>query len=463
MTPPYAGRKTMQLTFLGATKTVTGSRYLLTVDSKKILVDCGLFQGYKKLTLRNWKKPPIHPAHIDAVILTHAHIDHSGYLPLLIKNGFKGKVFCTHGTKDLCSILLPDSGHIQEEDADRANRYGYSKHKPALPLYTREDALYALKQFQTVNFDEPHDLFNILTFTFLPAGHIIGASMVRIEHRNTSLLFSGDLGRPHDPIMKPPAKVSAIDYLVIESTYGDRLHERSNPMDQLAEVINDTVQGGGSVVIPAFAVARAQSILYFIYHLKKARRIPDIPVFLDSPMAQDVSDLLIDYAGEHYLTKEQCKDICNTARYIRTPSESKSIDEMTEPVIIISASGMLEGGRILHHLKVYLLDERNTILLTGYQDPGTRGDRLLRGEPEIKIHGEMYPVNARVVAMSNLSAHADYQEILDWLKNFKQKPKKVFITHGDQDSTASLKDKIENTFNWKCVIPEYLQTEKLSN
>lgn len=451
----------MQITFLGATKTVTGSKYLITVDSKKILVDCGLFQGYKELRLRNWNKLPIDPHQIDAVILTHAHIDHSGYLPLLVKNGFKGKIYCTQGTKDLCAILLPDSGHIQEEDANRANKYHYSKHKPALPLYTREEAIRAIDQFSPIDFNEPTQLFDSLTVTLLPAGHIIGSSLVKLEHKNKSLLFTGDLGRPHHPVMKAPAIIHSADYLVVESTYGDRLHDRSNPLDQLAETINSTVANGGSIVIPAFAVGRSQDILYYLYQLKNDNRIPNIPIFLDSPMAQNVSDLMASHADEHRLTRDQCHAVCQIAHYVKTPDESKELDQSPAPSIIISASGMLEGGRVLHHLKVFLRDHRNTVLLTGYQDPGTRGDRLQRGETEIKIHGEMVPVRAKIVAMSNMSAHADYEEILGWLKHFTHKPIKTFITHGDQDSTASLKSKIEQTLGWKCEIPDYLQSATL--
>lgn len=451
----------MQLTFLGATETVTGSKYLLTINSKKILIDCGLFQGYKELRLRNWQRLPIDPHHIDAVILTHAHIDHSGYLPLLVKNGFRGKIYCTQGTKDLCSILLPDSGHIQEEDANRANRYGYSKHKPALPLYTMEDGIRSLDQFYAINFEEPYQLFEALSFTFFPAGHIIGSSIVQLKHQNKSILFTGDLGRPHHIVMKPPAIITSANYLVIESTYGDRLHDRSNPLDQLAKVIQETVVNGGSVIIPAFAVGRTQDLLYLLFLLKKEKRIPDVPIFLDSPMAQNVSNLLAHYTNEHRFSRELCKKICKIAKYVKTPDESKIIDQYSIPVIVISASGMAEGGRILHHLKVFLTDYRNTILLTGYQDPGTRGDRLVRGEAEIKIHGGMVPVRARIVSMNNLSAHADYQEMLDWLKNFKRPPQKVFITHGDQSSTLSLKKKIEEKFNWQCIIPNYLQTEIL--
>lgn len=452
----------MKITFLGATKTVTGSKYLITIDSKKVLVDCGLFQGYKELRLRNWGKLPIDPHEIDAVILTHAHIDHSGYLPLLVKNGFKGNIYCTRGTKDLCAILLPDSGYLQEEDARRANKYGYSKHTPALPLYTMEDGILALDQFVTLNFNESLKLFDTLSVKFLPAGHIIGSSLVYLEHRNKSILFTGDLGRPNHPIMKPPANITSADYLIVESTYGDRLHDRSNPLDQLAQVIQQTAARGGSVIIPAFAVGRTQDLLYYLYILKKENRIPNIPIFLDSPMAQDVSDLLSRYSGEFRFTKELANTICKIAKYTKTSEESKSIDQYNGPIIIISASGMAEGGRILHHLKAFLTDQRNTILFTGYQDAGTRGDRLLRGELEIKIHGAMIPVRAQIESINSMSAHADYQEMLGWLENFKHAPRKVFITHGDHNATQALKNKIEEKFNWTCVIPNYLQTEILN-
>lgn len=452
----------MQLTFMGATKTVTGSKYLLSVGKRKVLIDCGLYQGYKELRLRNWNKLPVDASDIEAVILTHAHIDHSGYLPLLIKNGFKGRVYCTYGTRDLCAILLPDSGYLAEEDAYRANKYGYSKHKPALPLYTKEDGIRALDQFFPLDFKRAYQLFENLYLEFFSAGHIIGSSLVRLQSNGKTLLFSGDLGRPHHPVMKPPAVIATSDYLIIESTYGNRLHDTGSPLDQLANIIQETVANGGSIIIPAFAVGRTQDILYYIYLLKKANRIPNVPVLLDSPMAQDVSDLLSKYSDEYRLTKEECIKVCKVAKYIRTSEESKSIDQYKFPLIIISASGMAEGGRILHHLKLFLPHHRHTILFTGYQDPGTRGDRLIRGESEIKIHGEIIPVRAKIKCMNNMSAHADYQEILVWLRNFKKAPKKVFITHGELESAYSLKNKIEKEFGWPCNIPSYLQTDTLS-
>lgn len=451
----------MKITFLGATRTVTGSKYLITINSKKILVDCGLFQGYKELRLRNWDKLPVEPHSIDAVILTHAHIDHSGYLPLLVKNGFKGPIYCTEGTKDLCKILLPDSGYLQEEDARLANKYGYSKHNPALPLYTVRDSLLALDQFVPRRFDDPLVLFDTLQFKFLPAGHIIGSSIVYLEHDNKSVLFTGDLGRPNHPVMSAPATVTKADYLIVESTYGDESHDRSNPLDQLADIIQEAAARGGSIVIPAFAVGRTQDLLYYLYLLKQQKRIPNLPIFLDSPMAQNVSDLLSKYAGELRFAKGLANQICEIAEYTRTSDESKSIDQYKSPMIVISASGMAEGGRILHHLKTFLPDDRCTILFTGYQAGGTRGDRLLRGEREIKIHGVMVPVRAQIKCITSMSAHVDSEEMLSWLSHLKTRPQKVFITHGDIEATLALKNKIEEKFRWTCVVPDYLQTETL--
>lgn len=446
----------MNIQFLGAAQTVTGSKYLLTLDSKKILVDCGLFQGYKELRLRNWNKLPIEPSQIDAVILTHAHIDHTGYLPLLVKNGFKGPIYSSAATKDLCAILLPDSGHIQEEDAFFANKYGYSKHKIALPLYTQMEAEEVIKQFVTKEFDQSHPLFEGSSFTFSRAGHILGSAFIKITHGDSSIVFTGDMGRPHDTVMREPAKIEFTDYLVIESTYGNRLHDKEPPLQQLKRIIKATAKRGGTVVIPAFAVGRAQSLLYYIQQLKNRNEIPDLPVFLDSPMATNVTKLLCRYKDEHRLDEEQCKNVCEVATYINTPAESKEIDSSRMPSIIISASGMATGGRVLHHLKVFAPDERNTILFSGYQAGGTRGAKMMNGDREIKIHGQIVPIRSQIEAISSLSAHADSQEILQWLENFKKPPKHVFITHGELDAAKALKEKIEEKFHWECSIPEYL-------
>ncbi len=448
----------MKITFLGATETVTGSKYLINYDSKNILIDCGLFQGYKELRLRNWSPLPINPKKIDAVILTHAHIDHSGYLPLLIKNGFTGPIYATRGTKDLCAIMLPDSGHIHEEDAFRANKYGYTKHAKALPLYTQLDGERALKQFVALDYEDTFRIDEHCEFTFLPAGHILGASIIDLHIKNKKIIFSGDLGRRNDPIIDEPARIERADYIIVESTYGNRLHEKTSPYHELKTIITNTARKGGTIIIPAFTVGRAQTVLYYIHQLKLKNEIPDLPVFVDSPMATKVTHLLEKFVGEHRLTKKECIAVSETASYISTIEDSKRIDNYSMPTIIISASGMATGGRVLHHLKAFAPDNRNTILFTGFQAGGTRGARMLNGEREIKIHGQMVPVNAKVENLDNISAHADYEDTLFWLSHFKHKPKSVFITHGEIDSATSLKEKIEAKFHWHCIIPTYMQS-----
>lgn len=454
----------MKLTFLGATGTVTGSRYLLEDAGKKYLVDCGLFQGLKDLRLRNWGEFPVPPSSISAVMLTHAHLDHSGYIPLLVKSGFRGPIYCSAATYDLCKILLPDSGYIQEEDAERANSHGYSKHKPALPLYTEQDARDCLPYFKPVDFARQHSLGEFTGFSLHRAGHILGASCIRVSDGATSILFSGDVGRLKDPVMKPPVQIEEMDYLVVESTYGDRLHADSDPASDLAEVINRTAGRGGTIVIPSFAVGRAQSILYYIFRLKQEKRIPaHLPVFLDSPMAINASELLCKYPNDHRLPAGTCKAVCEAAQYTHTREESRGLDNIGTgmPAVIISASGMATGGRVLHHLKRFMGDARNTILFAGYQAAGTRGDRLVRGEPEIKIHGQMMPVHAEVVMLENMSAHADYRELLDWMARCARPPRKVFITHGESAAAASLQSRIIAELDWQAVVPVYGQTEDL--
>jgi metallo-beta-lactamase family protein len=451
----------MKITFLGATGTVTGSKYLINANGFKCLVDCGLFQGMKELRLRNWADFPISPKEIDAVVLTHAHIDHSGYLPILGRHGFKGPIYSTSGTRDLCKILLPDAGKLQEEEARYADRKGYSKHKPALPLFTLEDAEEVLMQFKDVEFNHEINLTKELRLEFSSSGHILGSAFVTLKFQNTSVVFSGDLGRPSDLVMKAPAFINHADYLLIESTYGDRTHPVQDPVDQLAEVINRTVKRKGVVIIPAFSVGRSQSFLYAIHLLKSQKRIEDTPVFLNSPMSINTMGVYCDHQREHRLNPKQCEAMCNAAKYVRTPEESKNLNTKPGPMIIISASGMATGGRVLHHLKKFAPDSRNTILLAGYQAVGTRAEALFRGAKTLKIHGEQVAVNAEVACINGFSAHADQSEIMAWLKHFSDKPKMTFITHGEPASAKGLETKIRTDFGWATRIPEYLEEVEL--
>lgn len=444
----------MKITFLGAAQTVTGSKYLIEESKHRFLVDCGLFQGFKELRLRNWEPFAFNPKEIQGVILTHAHLDHSGSLPLLVKQGYKGPIYASKGTKDLCRILLLDSGRIQEEDARRANRYGYSKHKPALPLYTEKDAERAIELIRHVAFDKEIQLNNALTMKLNRSGHILGSSFVTLKNEGLTLVFSGDVGRPYDPIMKHPDAIEKADYLVLESTYGSRIHPKGDPAALLAEIINSTIKKGGTVVIPSFAVGRTQTVLYYLNKLKEEGAIPrEIPVYLDSPMAVDATDLWCENTNEQSLSREETAQVCQLAHYVQSPEESKRLNTLPFPAIILSASGMAEGGRVLHHIKHYGPRGENSIVFAGFQAAGTRGDRLLRGEKEVKIHGQMIPIRARIENLETLSSHADYEELIDWLKKFKSKPKKVFLTHGELEAALGLKGHIEKAFGWDVYIP----------
>lgn len=451
----------MRLTFLGATQTVTGSKYLLQERGLQVLVDCGLFQGYKQLRLRNWESFPVTPADIDAVVLSHAHIDHSGYLPLLTKQGFSGPIYCSEATAALCGILLPDAGRIQEDDAARANKHGYSKHTPAMPLYTEADAYRALELFRPLGFGVDHHLPEEVDVHFSRAGHILGSALLTFRTSDTTLVFSGDLGRPNHPVMTDPATIQQADYLVLDSTYGNRRHPDVDTLEALKKVILQTSARGGHVIIPAFAVGRSQTILYYLYMLKERKEIPDLPIFLDSPMAQNATDVMQHYANEHRLSPEMCEKVCGIAEYTRTPEQSKAIYSVHMPSVIVSASGMAEGGRVLHHLKHYGPDPKNTILFAGFQVGGSRGDRILRGESAVKIHGEMVPMRAKVEHLEAMSSHADYEESLAWLEKFRSPPRTVFLTHGESEACEAFKAAIEKRLGWNVKIPEYAEKVEL--
>jgi metallo-beta-lactamase family protein len=450
----WSTRMTATVRFLGATDTVTGSRYLVETGRARLLVDCGLFQGYKKLRERNWAPPPFDPSSVDAVVLTHAHIDHSGYLPRLCNLGFKGPIYCTRGTSDLLKILLPDSGFLQEEDAKRANKYGYTRHRPAKPLYTREDAVRCLSQLAPGAFDESFEPIAGIAATYTRAGHIVGSASVSLRVDEKRLAFSGDVGRPNDPIMKAPALLPAMDYLVVESTYGNRRHPAEDVHDALARVVNEAVQKRGVIVVPSFAVGRAQHLLHVLAQLRAANRIPEVPVYLDSPMSIDATKIFCEHKEDHGISEHECHVMCRSAKYVRTAEESKAIDRQDGPMVIVSASGMATGGRVLHHMRRFMTDSRNTILFVGYQAAGTRGRALIEGADELKLHGEYVKVRARIVQVEGLSAHADYTELIDWLKASNVAPRRVFVTHGEPAASDAFRRRLHDTFGWDAIVPD---------
>ncbi|MDF2568753.1 MAG: Ribonuclease [Sporomusa sp.] len=457
----------MRLTFLGAAGMVTGSSYLLEIGTKKFLVDCGMFQGSKAIIALNRRPFLYNPADIDGVLLTHAHIDHSGLLPRLCNSGFKGPIYATKVTAELCSIMLPDSGHIQEFDAEIANRKGQrAGRKPVEPLYTVDEAYASLKQFSPVAYDTEVKLSDEVAIIFREAGHILGSSMVEIllteNGETTKFLFSGDLGQPDQPIIKDPAVISQADYIVIESTYGARQHDPSDPVELLAKYINDTVERGGNVIIPSFAVGRTQTLLYHLHTLFKGGLIPDIPVIIDSPLAISATDIFLknsqEYDSEAYdmLYKDHDHPLnLPQLTYTKTSDESKAINKLGKPAIIISASGMADAGRILHHLKHNLWRPESTVLFVGYQAQGSMGRRLLEGIKKVKIMGEEISVRANIVRLDGFSAHADQDQLTTWLGKFQSKPANIFIVHGESEMSEPFAQLINDRFGIPTYIPKF--------
>lgn len=461
------------LQFLGAAKTVTGSKYVLNVNGTRTMIDCGLFQGFKELRERNWNPLPVNPQSINWVLLTHAHIDHTGYLPRLVRDGFKGPVYTTRATEGLLEIMLPDSAKLQEEEADYANRKGYSKHHPALPLYTEADARKALQLIQSVDYNEAVRLNKLIHARFVSVGHILGSSYVEVNiaepHQSPlKIVFSGDVGRYNEPILNDPSPVDEADYLLVESTYGDRTHEQSNPEDRLAEIITETAKRGGKIIIPAFAVGRTQLLVYYLRELEEAGRIPILPVIVDSPMGAGATRLYMKHKDDHDLDMQEIERegrnplTTNIFSLVGGRKGSKALNDLRGPAIIISASGMANGGRVLHHLSRYLPDPTSSVIFVGYQAAGTRGRRLQDGEKEIKIFGEMVPVRAHIESIGSLSAHADANEIMRWLSGFKRPPKTTFIVHGEEDSMKALSQRITQELGWNVAIPNYLDEVELS-
>lgn len=446
---------------------MTGSKFFLSDQNSGVLIDCGLYQGLKELRLRNWQPLPIDISKITCVVLTHAHIDHSGFLPKICSQGYNNKIYSTNITKEISEILLKDSAYLQEEEARFANKYGFSKHSPALPLYTLQDAEKALKLFRGFNYEEKINISNDLTFKFLDAGHIFGSAMISFTVCNSAgkmkIIFSGDIGRISSPLLKDPAVVSEADYLILESTYGNRLHEKVSVEEELSEAINDTLKRRGVVVIPAFAVERTQSILYSLLSMRRKKLIPFIPIYVDSPMAVSITKIF--YSHPEICDKDDFEIIktgidpfkSKEIYFIEKTKDSKELNDIRKSAIIISASGMATGGRILHHLKRRLPDEKNTVLLVGYQAEGTRGRRLADGEREIKIHGEYVQVRAKIKLIHGFSGHADYAEIIQWLKKFKKLPKKIFLVHGELEAMKFLSSKINEELKVETYIPEYLE------
>lgn len=449
------------LHFLGASGTVTGSKYLIDTGNRKIMIDCGLFQGLKKLRLLNWDYLPVNVEEIDTVLLTHGHMDHTGYLPRLVNMGFKRTIQGTRPTLDIAAIILRDSAKIQEEEAEKANREGYSKHSPAKPLYDLKDAEKAIAHFKSVPEGEWLELFDGIRARFQYNGHIIGATFIELDVHGKRFVFSGDIGRKEDLLMRPPKKPHRADVLFIESTYGDRLHPKEDLETKLKEIINHTIEKGGTLIIPSFAVERTQTLMYLIWQLQEKKAIPDIPMIMDSPMGANVLEVFHAHREWHKLSIEDCKKMCDTFRIVKEFKETWEVIDNKNPKIVIAGSGMISGGRVLTYLQQYLCRPETSVLLAGFQAEGTRGRKLLEGASELKIYGKYYEVKAEVFNLQVLSAHADQSELLDWMSEIKNTPEKVYIVHGESQSADTFRVKIKDAYGWDCIIPEQYSMEKI--
>jgi metallo-beta-lactamase family protein len=442
------------ISFLGAAGTVTGSKHLITTAYKKIMVDCGLFQGLKELRLLNWEKLPVDPASIDCVILTHAHLDHVGYLPRLVQDGFKGKIYCTPPTEAIAKVILMDSAHIQEEDAERANRMGYTKHKPAKPLYTTKDAKRAIEKFTPVDCGKWIDIAENIRFRYSLIAHIMGAAFAEIEIDKTKLVFSGDIGRTDDAMLKVPERPAHADYVIMESTYGDRHHHHEDTKARFRDIVNQTYNRNGTLIIPSFTVDRAQDFIWMIWQLKKEKAIPNIQVYLDSPMGVNVSNIYAEFDDWHKLGMDVFDEAWAHVKSVRTVNDTYAISKDKSPKIVIAGSGMMNGGRVLLYLQDHLPNPNSTVMITGYQAEGTRGRQLQNGMREIKIHGQFYKVNCHIEDIKTMSSHADQDGLLDWLSGLKNKPRTVFIVHGESQAANALRVKIQHKFHWDVAIPK---------
>lgn len=447
--------------FLGAAGTVTGSKYLIDTGNTRLMVDCGLFQGLKELRKHNWDYLPINVQHLDFILLTHGHLDHVGYLPRLAEQGFKGKIYGTAPTLEIAAIVLRDSAKIQEEEAEQANRFGYSKHHPAKPLYTSEDAEKIITRFSPISPNEWIKFTDNIEAKFQPNGHIIGSCFIDLKIHSKHFVFSGDIGRKNDLLMPDPQKPEEADILFIESTYGDRLHPKEDVKLKLKEIILNTVRKGGNLIIPSFAVERTQLLMYLLWQLRKENQIPEMPFIIDTPMGENVLNVFKIFPSWHKLLPDECAEMCSIFKIVKDIKETYQIIHTHFPKIIIAGSGMISGGRVLSYLQQYLPKPENTLLLVGYQAEGTRGRKILDGAHEIKIYGKYYPVNLNVEMLHSLSAHADQNDLLDWLSNITIPPQKIYITHGEKQAAETLLVKIKDIYGWKATVPSLYQMDEV--